>query len=134
LSIAHRFFFEDIRDQAVRKLSTLRLDPVERIVLARKHEVDEWIVPSYCDLCQREKWLTEEEAMRIGVQGAVRLAGIRERLLKGECSGSWEQIEPHSLSVEVTRTEDDRYNHQQILQMVFEVFTPPNVRQQTSKG
>lgn len=78
LSISNRFFFEDIRDRAFQALNTAHMDPVERILLARKFDVDAWTVPALCDLCQREDFISEEDARGLGISMTVKLAKIRE--------------------------------------------------------
>ena len=52
------------------------------MVLAVKHSVDPWLVPAYCDLCERVEPLTDQEAEKLGLVTTARLARARELLRK----------------------------------------------------
>ena len=50
------------------------------MVLAVKHSVDPWLIPAYCDLCERVEPLTDQEAEKLGAVTTARLARARELL------------------------------------------------------
>ena len=52
------------------------------MVLAVKHSVDPWLVPAYCDICERTEPLTDQEAEKLGAVTTARLARARELLRK----------------------------------------------------
>jgi hypothetical protein len=85
LSIATRFAFDRLRTRAIAVLTPSShsmddlLDPVEAAVLAAKHDVPQWLEPSYVLLCMRDEPLDEAEGERLGLATTVRLARARER-------------------------------------------------------
>ena len=81
LSISTRFDFERIRQLAISRLERLQiLDPIEKIVLAVKHDIPQWLAPAYEALCQRPNPLNEGEARKIGWTKAVLVARAREEV------------------------------------------------------
>ena len=44
--------------------------------------MDPWLIPAYCDLCERVEPLTDQEAEKLGVVTTARLARARELLRK----------------------------------------------------
>ncbi|KAI0340267.1 hypothetical protein BDW22DRAFT_1303859, partial [Trametopsis cervina] len=79
LSISTRFIFDTARDQAVQRLSELlNGNPVEKIYLASKFNINNWLREAYCDLCERSNPLEIPEAKRIGWETAILLAKARE--------------------------------------------------------
>ena len=52
------------------------------MVLGVKHSVDPWLVPAYCDICERTEPLTDLEAEKLGAVTTARLARARELLRK----------------------------------------------------
>jgi len=80
LSISFRFKFEKIRDRAIKELTAMNIDPVDRVVLAVKYDVSDWLCPAYVDLCIRSEPLREDEAHKLELSTTVKLACARERL------------------------------------------------------
>jgi hypothetical protein len=81
LSISTRFDFERIRQLAISRLERLLiLDPIEKIVLAVKHDIPQWLAPAYEALCQRPNPLNEWEARKIGWTKAVLVAQARKEV------------------------------------------------------
>lgn len=92
LSISTRFDFERVREAAInciqyglhrRRYSfgaqwLAGISPVDRICLAEKYNIPQWLPPSYKDLCQRVSPLEVREAEKIGVRTATLLARARE--------------------------------------------------------
>ena len=72
--------FQDIRARAIKALEslTLSMDPIDKIVIARKFDVSTWLVPSLDALVQREKPLDLSEGNRLGLEWALKVAEVRE--------------------------------------------------------
>ncbi|CCM04332.1 uncharacterized protein FIBRA_06503 [Fibroporia radiculosa] len=100
LSISSRFLFEGIRKRAVQEITrfTEPLDPVERVVLATRHDVPQWLKPAYVELCQRRDALSVKEGQQIGLETAIPLARAREELLRRRivCEKAAEDIKKHT--------------------------------------
>ena len=107
LSISTRFDFDRVREASIKCIRyglsrrqewfkpvgesqwLAGISPIDRICLAEKYDIPEWLRPSYEDLCQRVAPLEVHEAERIGVRTATLLARAREavrekHLLRGE--------------------------------------------------
>lgn len=56
------------------------ISPVESIVLAREYGISEWLLPSYIRLCDNSA-LSIEEANQLGIETAMKIALIREKVL-----------------------------------------------------
>lgn len=68
-----------IRTRALHELEHLPpLDPIQKITLARKHDVQEWLLPSYVALCLRRQPLNVLEAVELGLETMVMIAMGRE--------------------------------------------------------
>ena len=82
LSISTRFRMSFIRSEAISAITNSHqpIDPVDQIVLAVTHYVPDWLPVAYTALCCREKSITGEEGVRLGVRTALRIAEARERL------------------------------------------------------
>ncbi|KAH7910894.1 hypothetical protein BJ138DRAFT_1151832 [Hygrophoropsis aurantiaca] len=107
LSISTRYGMENVRERALEELDSLPpLDPIRRIVLAKKHDVLEWLIPAYAALCRRVEPLTVSEAIEIGLETTVFLATAREKvrerdiinIIAGNASGE-EPDDPFVLGV-----------------------------------
>jgi hypothetical protein len=66
---------------AVTELSKLA-GPVEKIVLGRRHAIEDWLPPAYHALCIRQAPLSFEEGLRLGVAEVIRIAEARQ-LIRG---------------------------------------------------
>jgi len=84
LSISTRFQLDRIRRRAISEIEAHhpQLHAVDRVVLAVKHSVDPWLIPAYCDICERTEPLTDQEAEKLGAVATARLARTRELLRK----------------------------------------------------
>ncbi|EIM89153.1 uncharacterized protein STEHIDRAFT_167045 [Stereum hirsutum FP-91666 SS1] len=92
LRFADEFELTTLRDLAVRRLTPIA-NAVDKVVQGRLHGVEEWIVPSFAELCLREKFLTLEESVKIEVQAVHLIASVREetRCLTASSSMSREE-------------------------------------------
>jgi hypothetical protein len=80
LSISNKFKLEKVHKRAITALERTQLDPVDKIDLAVKHDVPEWLDPAYIELCKREDPLREEEAEKVGLNTTVKLYRAREKV------------------------------------------------------
>ncbi|KAJ3555815.1 hypothetical protein NM688_g2368 [Phlebia brevispora] len=83
LAVATDLSFPLIRDVVVSKLGSpeLGLDAIERIILAEKYNIPEWLLQAYVTLCQRVDPLQESEAQSLGAKMTARIARAREEIL-----------------------------------------------------
>jgi len=139
LSISTRFICDRIRERSIREIHQHRprINPVEKIVLATKFDVQEWLAPSYEDICQREHPLEVYEAEKLGLVVSILLARAREAVRQEACfrdSSAVSQTPPlHSpVAFEGSSwpglTVSDLwqpYSSQRVSEIVQEVFWPP---------
>lgn len=153
LSISTRFDFDKVREAAINCIRyglsrrqgwqwpgfggsqwLAGVSPVDRICLAEKYDIPEWLRPSYEDLCQRVAPLEVHEAERIGVRTATLLARAREAVrekhsLRGESPPPTHyhpSSNPQSPSIPQSPFNSGRlYNDQMVSCIVQEVFYPP---------
>ncbi|KAK6974379.1 BTB domain-containing protein [Favolaschia claudopus] len=80
LSISSRLTFDLLRAHAIQAIeeNSTPLDPVDKLVLAMKYKIPQWLAPAYTELCQRPNCLEEWEAEKIGLKNTVRIARARE--------------------------------------------------------
>ncbi|KAI0784840.1 hypothetical protein C8Q75DRAFT_372180 [Abortiporus biennis] len=82
LSISSRFLFQTLRSTVIELLEKRKdaIPPMEKIMLARTHDLPPWILSGYTELCMREEPLSMDEARRLGYEDAIKLGRIREKL------------------------------------------------------
>lgn len=78
LSISTRFVFDRIRDLAILEISKQLLDPVDKIMLANKYNIPQWLPSAFTDLCKRPEPIRDSEAELLGLRTIVRIARARE--------------------------------------------------------
>jgi hypothetical protein len=82
LHLAHRWNFSKIRALAIDKIAVIA-EPVDRIVLARRYDVVQWLPLAYLALCEREDCPSNAEGDRLGMHDALKIvrtgAEIRAR-------------------------------------------------------
>ncbi|KAI0002273.1 hypothetical protein BJV74DRAFT_741415, partial [Russula compacta] len=76
LDLSTRWGFTTIRDLAIRCLKPPT--PLQRLLLARKCGVEEWILPALQELCERPLPLTLDEARLMDVEDIVLVGSVRE--------------------------------------------------------
>ncbi|KAF9644295.1 hypothetical protein BDM02DRAFT_3103164, partial [Thelephora ganbajun] len=83
LSIATRYDFDEIREHAIREISSLvpPVDPIRLVRLAFNHDVSQWLEKAYTSLCTRPHPLTPSEATKIGPAVARRIGRCRAELI-----------------------------------------------------
>ncbi|KAK7042601.1 BTB domain-containing protein [Favolaschia claudopus] len=84
LAISTRFDFQRLRERAIGALDPLlsrgKGRPIERIALAEKHDIPQWLRIAYVDICERGPPLNESEAEKIGTRKTVLLGRAREMI------------------------------------------------------
>lgn len=79
LRFATDFELMTVRNLAIKRLSAIA-SPVDKLVEAVHSNVQEWIVPSFVELCMRPKFLTLEEGLRLGARDLHFIASSREEM------------------------------------------------------
>lgn len=82
LRLASMWDFIKIRQTAIEKLQTRPLDLITKIELAHKYEIREWLFGAYLALGKRIEPLSVEEGHRLGFDFAIKMASVREQLLR----------------------------------------------------
>ncbi|CAE6524002.1 unnamed protein product [Rhizoctonia solani] len=68
--LAQMFNFSKLRKYLL-PLVEKNLEDVDKIVLSREFDIQEWLVPAHVRLCQRQQPLSGEEANKLGVQSTL---------------------------------------------------------------
>lgn len=81
LHLATRWEFESIRRVAIRELEKFSIDAVEKIVLSRRFDINSpWALAAYTEVCRRPDTLTVSEARTLGLETAMRIYQLREKM------------------------------------------------------
>jgi len=93
LSISHRYECERARERSIKEINKFRLpvDNVDKIAMAKKFGVEEWLVPNCVALVEREAPLTHVEAVKLGLDMTVLLSEARERYTQQQQSETYNQ-------------------------------------------
>ena len=104
LDLSTRWGFTSIRDLAIRCICIRPVDPLKKLLLARKHNIDAWIQPALCELCTRLQPLSLEEARLMEFEDVILVGSVRQTarsstLTVGEkgimsCIQAWQNREP----------------------------------------
>ena len=76
LDLSTRWGFTSIRDLAIRCIKPP--NPLDRLILARKHAVEEWTLPALLELCERPEPLSLEEARLMDFEDVVLVGSVRQ--------------------------------------------------------
>ena len=83
LHLSTLWSFADIRALAIESLQTLPMHPVDKVVLSHKYGIRaRWTLDAYVELCERADALSVEEARRLGLETAMRVVQVRERIYR----------------------------------------------------
>ncbi|KAG6325991.1 hypothetical protein ID866_13098 [Astraeus odoratus] len=80
LKLATTWGFKDTRQAAIDALNDSQIGLVDRVVLAQTYDIKDWLLPALNQLAQRAEPISLEEAGRIGVDVALKMTWVRERL------------------------------------------------------
>ncbi|KAK2464830.1 hypothetical protein APHAL10511_003129 [Amanita phalloides] len=80
LTIANTYGFTKVYRRAVSEIDDLdgAIDPIERILLAKRLKVNRWLAPAYATLCSRPDPITASEAEKLGMYTFATLVAARE--------------------------------------------------------
>jgi len=79
LALAHRWSFPQVKSLVIRELEKLWMPDIDRIVLYHKYNIDRrLLISSYAALCEREKFVTLDEGLLLGMETVLRLSRARE--------------------------------------------------------
>ncbi|KAG5641738.1 hypothetical protein DXG03_004310 [Asterophora parasitica] len=88
LKLSNMWEMEKIRELAIDKLTSIRMIPVEKIVLAKEYHVPQWLRSGYQELVDRGEMPTTEEARKISFESATGIFQIRESTMRGRNYGN----------------------------------------------
>jgi hypothetical protein len=104
LDLSTRWGFISIRELAIRCINPP--NSLSRLLLARKHGVEQWILPALLELCQRPEPLSLEEARLMDFEDVVLVGSVRQTvrsnslMVRGaeirNCIRAWKRGEPWS--------------------------------------
>jgi hypothetical protein len=100
LDLAVKWDFESIKTLAIKELAPIA-SSIDKIILGRKYHVTEWLSEAYRDICLRQKPLTNEEGMRLGMEDVIKISAIMIRdgySYPGPRTWSWfsnEELQAH---------------------------------------
>ncbi|KAK7436503.1 hypothetical protein VKT23_019057 [Stygiomarasmius scandens] len=80
LRLASEFQMKNVRVLAMKQLFPIA-SAAEKIDLANKYDIKDWLVPAYMELCARTEELTLEEGKKLGVEAVMGVAQLRSQLL-----------------------------------------------------
>lgn len=73
--------FAEIRKLAITVLSDIKMDPIEKVLLARQNRIPEWLLAAYQELVNRELVISLEEAEQLGWDVAIRIFHMRDQAM-----------------------------------------------------
>jgi len=90
LSISHRYECEGARKRSIKEINKLgsSVIHVDKIVMAQRFGVDEWLVPACVALVEREDPLTFADAYKLGLEMTVLVSKAREKCIRAQRQGS----------------------------------------------
>ncbi|KAI6037099.1 hypothetical protein BKA83DRAFT_4171785 [Pisolithus microcarpus] len=80
LKLSTTWNFERLRQAAIDALIESGIGAVDRIVLSQRYYIKNWLLPALNELARRPEPITLEEAKRMGIDIALKLASVRERV------------------------------------------------------
>lgn len=82
LELSTRWQFLEMRKLAIEQLQNLKMDPVEKIAIYNKYEIDRsLLLPEYKHLCTREGRMSIEEGEKVGLLTVLAIHQARERAM-----------------------------------------------------
>jgi hypothetical protein len=102
LDLSTRWGFTSIRDLAIRCVEPP--SPLHRLILARKYSIEQWVLPSLLELCERPQPLSLDEARLMDLEDVVLVGFVRQSVRSptqivggtaiGDCIQAWTSGEP----------------------------------------
>ncbi|KAI6140400.1 hypothetical protein BKA82DRAFT_4178869 [Pisolithus tinctorius] len=89
LKLSTAWSFEKLRQASIDALIESGIGAVDRVVLSQQYDIKGWLLPALNELAKRPEPITLEEANQMGVDIALKLASVRERVtVETNCSTS----------------------------------------------
>ncbi|KAH6907077.1 hypothetical protein BKA70DRAFT_383993 [Coprinopsis sp. MPI-PUGE-AT-0042] len=86
LKLSSKWLFNNLRNEAIAKISVFPITPIQRILLARQYSISSWLIEAYIDIiagmCNSlgyPRLLPQEEAKLLGLDVALELSNIALR-------------------------------------------------------
>ncbi|TFK74667.1 hypothetical protein BDN72DRAFT_833194 [Pluteus cervinus] len=89
LKLSTMWEFDKIRNLSIERLKAQLSDPIQKLVLARRYEIESWKLPAIRKLVERRDPITLREGMAIGIEAALKIASIRECCCRNNETGEW---------------------------------------------
>lgn len=99
-----------VRSRAIKEIFDFwpRIEPVDQVVLAVKHNVPDWLPLAYAVLCQRNDPIEVDEAKKLGLETMVFLAKAREKVRRASIASRPTSPDPTPFSASlVSRVIDE---------------------------
>ena len=82
LSIANIYGLKRVYRRAIAQIEDIdvTLDPISRVLMAKKFNIKKWLAPAYVALCTRTDPINASEAEKLGIYTFVKLVAARESL------------------------------------------------------
>ncbi|KAF9053517.1 hypothetical protein BDP27DRAFT_650524 [Rhodocollybia butyracea] len=88
LKLADQWCMDAVKEHVVLNIDQFDVDPVDKIVLARKFNVRSWLTPSFNRIVQRSTPLTKYDLDKLGAETLLKLVEFRDRL-RCDRRGTW---------------------------------------------
>ncbi|KAI6004925.1 hypothetical protein EDD15DRAFT_2359836 [Pisolithus albus] len=80
LKLSTTWNFGRLRQAAIDALIECGIGAVDRVILSQRYHIPNWLLPALNELAKRPEPITLEEAKRMGIDTALKLASVRERV------------------------------------------------------
>ncbi|KAF6761152.1 hypothetical protein DFP72DRAFT_804149 [Ephemerocybe angulata] len=80
-SLSTDWSFRDLRKRAIEEIAKLTT-PVQRILLYRRHQVNEWAYSGYEELCMRGQPPSPDDGEQLGVRTVIKVWEAQQELMK----------------------------------------------------
>ncbi|KAI6143975.1 hypothetical protein BKA82DRAFT_748425 [Pisolithus tinctorius] len=135
LKLSTAWNFEKLRQASIHALLKSNIGAVDRVVLSQQYDIKGWLLPALNELAKRPEPITLEEANRMGIDIALRLASVRERVtVQTACSYSRRDMYGYSgrgaddnLNVTVGSCRDSRMQHCDFSDQIRSTFSTFNL-------
>jgi len=125
LKLSHQWEMSTIHQFAIEKMSSLAMDPVDKLALALKYNINVWIKPALNDLAKRSRPMTKRDVDLLGLDVVLRIAEVRESIVRCPTTGR----------MTVGRRQSDQLDFGTMIEEVFpEHFPPPQTHAQSQKS
>lgn len=113
LGLTDRYCMDDLRQHAIDKMQNIPdVDPVDKLVVARRFEISSWILPAFTDILQRSNAMDQYAVDSLGLETVLRLVAIRDRM-------PWQSRNHYSSELQLQRP---AITHITLTNTIFEQF------------